>query len=171
MFHLVQLTFAERVLATLDILYLIFWYTASDFGVGHLSSAVFTLMLTFSSRGLCISSTRCVTRRCGAALIKSNNSCFLQASAVLMTRFILNLRSFDLPKSHVPGESISRLDQSSQSSHLIFMGRVMSIDFLGSMGFPLDHGEIEEREDDPEVDNVSREETVRARERAVETTE
>lgn len=61
--------------------------------------------------------------------------------AILLTRFILNLRSFDLPKTLVPGEFLSQLDQSAWSSRLVFLNRIKPVDFIGNMGSPLDHGE------------------------------
>ncbi|KAJ3485911.1 hypothetical protein NLI96_g4614 [Meripilus lineatus] len=68
------------------------------------------------------------------------------ASAILITRFILSLRSFDLPSGNVPGECPSYTDQSAWSSRAAFFNRIKSIDVVGSMGSPLDHGE--EMEDD-----------------------
>ncbi|KAJ3480892.1 hypothetical protein NLI96_g8033 [Meripilus lineatus] len=66
-------------------------------------------------------------------------------SAVLVTRFILSLRSHDLPRSNVPGEFPSQTDQSAWSSRLVFLNMIKSIDIVGNLGADLDHGE--ERED------------------------
>ena len=60
-----------------------------------------------------------------------------------MTRFILSLRSHDLPKSNVPGELPSLVDQSAWSSRLVFLNKIKSIDFAGDLGGDLDHGEDE----------------------------
>ncbi|KAJ3477806.1 hypothetical protein NLI96_g10213 [Meripilus lineatus] len=55
-------------------------------------------------------------------------------SAILVTRFILSLRSYNLPRSNVPGESADYTDLSGRSSPL------SSIDIVGNIGAPLDHG-------------------------------
>ncbi|KAJ3480888.1 hypothetical protein NLI96_g8037 [Meripilus lineatus] len=62
-------------------------------------------------------------------------------SAILVARFILGLRSHDLPKSNVPGEFPSLVDQSTWKSRLVFLNKIKSIDFAGVLGGDLDHGE------------------------------
>ena len=62
--------------------------------------------------------------------------------AVLVSRFILNLRSMDLPQSNVPGEDST---QTSNHEHLSWLSHLpvglASIDVMGNIGAPLDHGE------------------------------
>lgn len=79
---------------------------------------------------------------------------------ILLTRFILNLRSFDLPKCIVPGEHLSQIDESAWSSHLIFVTRMKPVDLMGNIGSPLDHDE--ESEDEEEENEVAREDCSRA---------
>ncbi|KAJ3480451.1 hypothetical protein NLI96_g8339 [Meripilus lineatus] len=62
-------------------------------------------------------------------------------SAILVTRFILSLRSHDLPKSNIPGEQPSLVDQSAWSSRLVFLNKIKSIDLAGDLGGDLDHDE------------------------------
>ncbi|KAJ3480454.1 hypothetical protein NLI96_g8342 [Meripilus lineatus] len=62
-------------------------------------------------------------------------------SAILVTRFILSLRSHGLPKSNVPGEFPSLVDQSAWSSRLVFLNKIKSIDLAGDLGGDLDHDE------------------------------
>ena len=69
-----------------------------------------------------------------------------QASATLITRFILNLRSVELPRSHVPGEnSMTENGHSVWSSCLWFADQIRSFNVVANIGAPLDHGEEDGR--------------------------
>ncbi|KAJ3480889.1 hypothetical protein NLI96_g8036 [Meripilus lineatus] len=76
-----------------------------------------------------------------------------QMSAILVTRFILSLRSHDIPRSNVPGEFPDQTNQSAWSSRLVFL---RSIDIVGNLGEDLDHG-AEELEDVPDENHGSAE--------------
>ena len=68
-------------------------------------------------------------------------------SAILIARFISNLRSVDLPRSNVPGEhSISENGHSVLSSCIRFASQIRSFDVIANIGEPLDNGEEVERE-------------------------
>ncbi|KAJ3477344.1 hypothetical protein NLI96_g10522 [Meripilus lineatus] len=73
-------------------------------------------------------------------------------SAILICRFILSLRSVDLPRSNVPGEqSVSGSGHSVWSSTLRFADQIRSFDVVANIGAPLDHGEEVEREHSSDV--------------------
>ncbi|KAJ3480452.1 hypothetical protein NLI96_g8341 [Meripilus lineatus] len=87
-------------------------------------------------------------------------------SAILITRFILSLRSHDLPSSNVPGELLSQTDQSAWSSRLIF-DKIKSIDIVGNLGEDLDHDDenedgilADENDESPELRNGAQHESV-----------
>ena len=63
--------------------------------------------------------------------------------SVVVTRFILSLRSVDLPKSNVPGES-SIGAPSTFTSRLHFASQARSIDLVGNIGAPLNDFEADE---------------------------
>ncbi|KAJ3487551.1 hypothetical protein NLI96_g3439 [Meripilus lineatus] len=68
-------------------------------------------------------------------------------SAILITRFILNLRSIDLPRSNVPGEYSTTEDgRSVWRSCLRFADQIKSFNIVANIGAPLDHGEEAETE-------------------------
>ncbi|KAJ3482760.1 hypothetical protein NLI96_g6762 [Meripilus lineatus] len=74
-------------------------------------------------------------------------------STILITRFILNLRSVDLPRSNVPGEYSETDDgHSVWSSCLRFADQIKSFNLVANMGAPLDYGEEAERENSGDID-------------------
>ncbi|KAJ3476049.1 hypothetical protein NLI96_g11428 [Meripilus lineatus] len=58
-------------------------------------------------------------------------------TVILLTRFILNLRSFDLPRSNVPGDNTTHDVNLAWSSRLNFANRIKTIDIVGNIGAPL----------------------------------
>ncbi|KAJ3477808.1 hypothetical protein NLI96_g10211 [Meripilus lineatus] len=87
-------------------------------------------------------------------------------SAILVTRFILSLRSHDLPRTNVPGEPLSQTNQSAWSSRVVF-NMIKSIDIVGNLGADLDHGDdnedgilANENDESPELMNGAQHESV-----------
>ena len=75
--------------------------------------------------------------------------------AVLVTRFILNLRSVDLPQSNVPGEDTNQTSDQRHSTWLAHLPvGLASINVMGNIGAPLDHGEPDD-DGRTEDDNIS----------------
>lgn len=75
--------------------------------------------------------------------------------AVLVTRFILNLRSVDLPQSNVPGEDTNQTSDQGHSTWLSHLPvGLASINVMGNIGAPLEHGEPDD-DGRTEADNIS----------------
>ncbi|KAJ3477807.1 hypothetical protein NLI96_g10212 [Meripilus lineatus] len=77
-------------------------------------------------------------------------------STIMVTRFILSLRSMDLPETNVPGEITTSTAGNFWRAGLQLTDQVKSLDVLGNIGSPLDYAEINEPEsngDDTSFDN------------------